>query len=168
MSYFWQALLYKIAKISCAKFTKYTLESEVTDMKKKIFAFILTAVMLCFVLSGCSENETYSSWIENADSIALTEDVTASAAGYGIDEDTCYVKVTFTNTAGTDLGIMIEKIVINGSSEIEIGSYLYAIANGQTEQIITFEIDVEPGAVTDADIYVVVEGESAVYHLGLE
>ena len=157
-----------MSKIICAKFTKYTLESEVTDIKKKIIALTLTAVMLCFVLSGCSEDEAYSSWVENAASVTLTQDVTASAAGYWADEDTYYVKITFDNTSSDDLGIMIEKVILNESTRIEIGTALYAIADGKTDKVITFKTDIEPLAVTDADIYVVIEGQTAVYHIEFE
>ena len=137
-------------------------------MKKKIFALTLSPVMLCFVLSGCSENETYSSWIENVQSASLTQDITATASGFGIDENTCYVKVTFSNTSVQDLGIIIEKVVPGGSSEIEIGTDLIAIAGGETDAVITFDIDMDVSAITDADIYVIINGEETVYHLDLE
>ena len=137
-------------------------------MKKKIFALTLTAVMMCFVLSGCTENETYSIEIEDVQDVEITDDITVSAAGYGFADSTCYVNVTVTNTSDEDLGIIIEKVLLNGLTEIEIGMNFIVVANGEKDVTVAFELDRAISTVTSADIYVVAGGEGDVYHLDLE
>lgn len=137
-------------------------------MRKKIFALTLSAAIMCLVLSACTENGTYSADIENAQDMAITEGITVSAEGYSFEDGTLSVDVAITNTSDETLEIVIEKVMLNGLTDIEIGTVITAEANSTTEATVTFELDRSPSTITSADIYVITGNDGDVYHLELE